>query len=80
MGASTFSETDFDVNHSDMSFANDSIGYLASGSLLYYLKKYIPVIVIPEGLNNITNKKLIIKITHYKCIKKISQLYNLNKI
>ena len=54
MGASTFSEFDFDGNHSDMSFVNDSIGYLATGSLLYFLKKYIPVIVIPDGLNNIT--------------------------
>jgi hypothetical protein len=60
MGANTFSEHDFDINHADLSFINDSIGYLASGSLFYQLKKYIPVIVIPEGLNNITNKKLII--------------------
>jgi len=57
-GANTFSEIDTDINHSDMSFANDSIGYLASGSLLYRLKKYIPGSY--DGLNNITNKKLFI--------------------
>jgi hypothetical protein len=61
MGASTFSEDDFDVNHSDMSFVNDSIGYLATGSLLYRLKKYIPVIPEPNGLNIITNMKLTIE-------------------
>jgi hypothetical protein len=49
---------DFDSNHSDMNFVNDSIGYLVSGSLLYQLKKYIPVIPDPNGLNNVTNKKL----------------------
>lgn len=59
-GANTFLFHDFDPEHADMSFTNDSIGYLASGSVLYYLKKYIPP-VIHDGLSNTINNKLLIE-------------------
>lgn len=52
----TFSFDDFDYYHSDMSFANDSIGYLACGAVLYYLTKYVPV--IHDGLSENKDKKL----------------------
>ena len=47
-----------ETDYIDMSFVNDSIEYLIAGSLLYHLKSYISV--VPDGLNNITNKKLTI--------------------
>lgn len=46
------------TDYIDMSFVNDSIEYLIAGPLLYHLKRYISV--APDGLNNITNKKLTI--------------------
>ena len=60
-GAYTFSEFDFDTNHSDMSFVNDSIGYLACGSLFYRLKKYIPPVII-DGLTDTENRKISIRV------------------
>ena len=47
------------TDYIDMSFVNDTIEYLVAGTLLFHLKKYISV--GPEGLNNITNKKLSIE-------------------
>jgi len=46
-----------ETNHVDMSFVNDSIGYLASGSLLYHMKKYIPIV---DGLNQTENIKILL--------------------
>jgi len=47
----------FDVDHSDINFVNDSIEYILSGPSLFQMKRY----VAPDGLNNITNKKLTIE-------------------
>jgi len=46
----------FNSQNSDMSFANDSIGYIVSGPSFLHLKRYIPE--IHDGLNNINNKKI----------------------
>lgn len=54
MEASNFAG--FDDHHSDMSFVNDSTGYLATGSSLFCLKKYIPPII--DGLKSTTKNEL----------------------
>jgi photosystem II stability/assembly factor-like uncharacterized protein len=43
LGVNTFSV--FDINHSDMNFVNDSIGYFATGFSFFQLKKYIPEVI-----------------------------------
>jgi photosystem II stability/assembly factor-like uncharacterized protein len=52
-------ESNIDFNHSDMSFVNDSIGYLACGTSLLKLKSYTPQ--LPQGLVDVTSNKPTIK-------------------
>jgi len=49
--------SDYDDENSDINFVNDSIEYILSGPSLFQMKRY----VAPDGLNNITNKKLTIE-------------------
>ncbi|MGB4577336.1 MAG: YCF48-related protein [Paludibacter sp.] len=54
---SHYLETDYIV-HADMSFVNDSIEYVVAGPSMFHLKKYVPVIIIPDGINETENKKI----------------------